>query len=173
LPVDVRPETVLLVEIPDDLAPMLDDMPGIIWHFDHHPTVSDAYVLPPVRYPDGKRYLKIGADNDRDIDISSLEKKRTFMRSTGSQATAGILGGLVTELIPALRGLATRSLPCMLTYSPTGYPLITEVAPRWYVATAGCGKSAKSSDQIGKLAADLVMGCPWPDGFDPLSFRLP
>jgi glycine/D-amino acid oxidase-like deaminating enzyme len=169
LALDVRPETVLLVETPDDLREQLGLLPGMIWNFDPLPhrgpgAVDSVYILPPVRYPDGRWYLKIGADHDRDQDVSSREAMHAYMSGPGSAATARDLQQIIERLIPATQGAATRTKPCLLTYSPHGRPMIDEVAPGWFVAVAGCGKSAKSSDQSGKLAADLVLGRSW-EGF--------
>ncbi len=172
LPIDVRPETVLLIETPPRVVERLSGMPGIIWNFNHRPPVEYAYVLPPVVYPDRKTYLKIGADNDRDLSVETLEQKRAYMTSPGSQTTASYLRELIDELIPSVRGLPQRTKPCLLTYSPKRYPIVDEVAPDWFVAVAGCGKAAKSSDQIGKLAADAVLRREWTEPFSPDVFRL-
>ena len=175
LELDVRPETVLLVESGDALRGHLRGMPGMIWNFAPDPRhgergIDSVYILPPVRYPDGKWYLKIGADHDREVDVGSIETMHTYMESPGSESNAADLGRVIEDLIPILKGAPTRTKPCLLTYSPHGYPMVDEVAPGWFVAVAGCGKSAKSSDQTGKLAADLVLGRPW-EGFDRESFR--
>lgn len=175
LKLDVRPETVLLVETSHALRQQLGPLPGMIWNFD--PTgvpggnvIHSVYILPPVPYPDGRWYLKIGADHDRDQDVSTREAMQAYMSGPGSRATADALREVVFNLIPLLRGARTRTKPCLLTYSPHGYPMIDEVEPGWFVATAGCGKSAKSSDQSGKLAADLVLGRSW-EGFAREDFR--
>ena len=39
----------------------------------------------------------------------------------------------------------------------------------WFVAVGGCGKSAKSSDQIGKLASDMIKEVAW-SGFSRSTF---
>lgn len=175
LALDVRPETVLLVETPPDLQRQLGDIPGMIWNFEPQTrgadrAINSVYILPPVRYPDGKWYLKIGADHDRDQDVSTVERMHAYMSSPGSATTAAELRDVVFRLIPALNGSQTRTKPCLLTYSPHGYPMIDEVEPGWFVAVAGCGKSAKSSDQSGKLVADLVLGRSW-EGFARSDFR--
>jgi len=161
----VRPETVLLVRVDEKHAHEWSNMPGIIWNFDHHPEVPYAYVLPPVRYPDGYKYIKIGADHDKDVQADSVAAIDDYMTGEGSQRTALLLYGLVQELVPDLRGAPWRSKPCMLTYTGHGYPYIDEVEKGWFVAAGGCGKSAKSSDQIGYLASRLVLGRSWPEAF--------
>ncbi|MDA0379443.1 MAG: hypothetical protein O2899_08115 [Bacteroidetes bacterium] len=147
----------------------------MIWNFEPvagagSAPVDSVYILPPVRYPDGRWYLKVGADHDRDQDVSTREAMHVYMSGQGSASTATALREVIFRLIPPLRDARTRSKPCLLTYSPTGYPMIDEVDSGWFVAVAGCGKSAKSSDQSGKLAADLVSGRSW-SGFDRNTFR--
>jgi sarcosine oxidase len=172
LPLEVKPETVLLVEVPPESQAELASMPGIIWNFDHHPPARYAYVLPPIPYPDGRTYLKIGADNDRDQDASTLAAKRRYMESGGSAETARYLRELVDELIPSLRGQPSRTKPCLLTYSPKRYPIIDQVGEGWFVAVAGNGKSAKSSDEIGRLGANLVSSGKWSEDLDRALFQV-
>src|SRR5204863_9817440 len=58
LPVDLKlrvfGRTVLLAHIDDGLLTELGSMPALI------DVESGAYILPPIRYPDGRHYLKIG-----------------------------------------------------------------------------------------------------------------
>ena len=175
LAVDVRPETVLLVETNESLRAELDRMPGMLWDFE--PTdgqgpqgIDSVYILPPVLYPDGRWYLKIGADHDEDVDVSSIASMHRYMKGKGSQQTAHELSSIVDWLIPVLKGAPRTTKPCLLSYSPHGRPMIDEVADGWYVAVAGCGKSAKSSDESGRLASELVQGNPW-SGYSRETFR--
>ena len=168
----VRPETVLLVRIDEKRTRDWSDMPGIIWNFDHHPEVPYAYVLPPVRYPDGFSYVKIGADNDKDVDASSVAAFDAYMKGEGSQHTARLLYGLVQELLPGLQSAPWKSKPCMLTYTGHGYPYIDMLQDGWFIAAGGCGQSAKSSDQIGFLASRMILDEPWPEPFDRAQFKL-
>ena len=168
----VRPETVLLVRIDEERARDWSDMPGIIWNFTHHPEVPYAYVLPPVRYPDGFTYIKIGADHDKDVDASSLAALDAYMTGEGSQRTARLLCGLVQKLLPDLQGAPWKSKPCMLTYTGHGYPYIDTLQDGWFIAAGGCGQSAKSSDQIGFLASCMILNEAWPQDYDRALFGL-
>lgn len=161
----VRPETVHLVEVDKGKLAQFTGMPGIIWNFDHHPHLPYAYILPPVKYPDGRYYIKIGADHDKDVPASTVEEYDTYMSGAGSRRTAAELHDLLSQLMPDLKDSAGRSKPCLLTYTKHGNPYIDEVSPGWFVAAGGCGKSAKSSDRIGLLAALLVAGKSWPEPF--------
>jgi len=166
LNLSVKPETVLLAEVNPEMEPVLSGFPGIVWNFDHHPVLPYAYVLPPVRYPDGKVYVKIGADHDRDVSADSVEALDRYMRGSGSTATVEGLKELLFKLLPSLADARTRSKPCLLTYSPKRNPMVDEVEKNWFVAVAGCGKSAKSSDHTGLLAAQMLQGETWQKPFE-------
>lgn len=167
----IRPETVLLAEVGPEIASSFEHMPGIIWNFDDHPTLPYAYVLPPVLYPDGRTWIKIGADHDRDVDISSVSLADSYMRSEGSAQTAQLLKERVTTLIPSLDRTEFRSKPCLLTYTWSGYPFVDEIQSNCWAALGGCGKSAKSSDQIGRMAAQLILDEHWDQEFSRTTFR--
>lgn len=40
-------------------------------------------------------------------------------------------------------------------------PFIDEISPGVYVAVGGCGRAAKSCDEIGRIAAELVAKDEW------------
>jgi sarcosine oxidase len=65
LPVPValraKSEVYVMAELDDQQAAELDAMPCINRAIDH-PQLADLYVLPPIRYPDGRTYLKVGAN---------------------------------------------------------------------------------------------------------------
>ena len=62
---------------------------------------------------------------------------------------------------------------CIITYTTHRNPYIDELLPgRLYVAVGGNGNGAKVSDGIGRLAADLVRGLPWPAGFQRADFAV-
>ncbi|MFK7848495.1 MAG: NAD(P)/FAD-dependent oxidoreductase [Rhodothermales bacterium] len=172
LKLEVRPETVVLMEVSEELQTRLAQMPGIIWNFDHLPRASSVYVLPPVKYPNKRIYVKIGADYDRNVQVNTLSEMHAYMTSNGSVRTKHLLIPILRALIPELAAAPVISKPCLLTYTPGGYPIIDELEKGWYVAAGGCGKSAKSSDQIGKLAADLIQKARW-GTFNPSTFAAP
>jgi len=167
----IRPETVLLAEVSPAMKATFDRMPGIIWNYDDHPDLPYAYILPPVAYPDGRSWIKIGADHDRDIDISTVALADQYMRSEGSARTARMLKERLTTLIPSLSGALVRSKPCLLTYTKSGYPVIDQIENNCWAAMGGCGKSAKSSDQIGRMSAQLVLGHDWDQEYSRTTFR--
>jgi glycine/D-amino acid oxidase-like deaminating enzyme len=156
-PVDlkVRGRTIALFEIGEADVQLFADMPSLITK-----TVDDVdsiYLLPPIRYPDGKYYIKIGGDPD-DFDLHTEADVRAWFRTNGREAVQAHLTRIITGLIPELRPLSITASSCVTSYSPTSYPMIDYTAsPRVAVMTGCGGTSAKSSDEIGRLGAELLL----------------
>jgi sarcosine oxidase len=60
-----KSEVYVMAELDDQQAADLDAMPCINRTISH-PPLADLYVLPPIRYPDGRAYLKAGANTMAD-----------------------------------------------------------------------------------------------------------
>ncbi len=160
-PLDLRvyARTVLLLEVDAEEQARLTGMPPLIWL---GPDGEDPYLLPPIRYPDGKVYLKIGGDPqdrllDGDADI------RAWFRAGGDAQVGAFLEDSIRARMPGLRSLSTRIAPCVTSYSRDGRALIRRQSARISVATAGCGKGAKCSDELGRLGADVALRRDLPD----------
>jgi sarcosine oxidase len=153
LEMKVRGRTIAYFEISEADALALGAMPSLITKTPGD--VDSIYLLPPIRYPDGKYYLKIGGDPD-DYEISSDAEMRAWFRTDGRASVREHLTRIISELVPDLRPLAISSGACVTSYSPTDYPMIDYTSsPRIAV---GCGgTSAKSSDEIGRLGAALLL----------------
>ena len=87
LAVALRPEVVVLGEVSDEQATKLAEMPAFI-HLLEHPGLDDVYVNPPMRYPDGKTYIKIGGSHQQAEILDGPEAVDQWMRA---DVTAGAL----------------------------------------------------------------------------------
>ncbi|MBO9098893.1 MULTISPECIES: NAD(P)/FAD-dependent oxidoreductase [unclassified Rhizobium] len=151
----VRGRTIAYFEISEADAMALGTMPSLITKGPDD--VDSIYLLPPIRYPDGKYYLKIGGDPD-DYDITSDAEMRAWFRTDGRASVRDHLTRIVRQLVPDLRPLSISSGACVTSYSPSTYPMIGYTAsPRIGVLTGCSGTSAKSSDEIGRLGAELLL----------------
>jgi len=154
-----HPVQVMLAEVEGPSA----NMPCLIYMLKNHPQIEDIYLLPPIQYPDGKWYLKIGAfPHHLQIAKTENELKNWFQHEPSDEETHATKQAL-KELMPALKVLSYRVVPCAWTYAPQTQPYIKilfqeDAKGRIAVATGGCGRGAKSSDAIGKLGAELLMG---------------
>ncbi len=78
--------TIAFARISEAEGARLAEMPPIIWvpeGWDH-----DLYLLPPVRYPDGQLYLKIGGQVDSPL-IGSAAEMRDWFRQSGGRRGRG------------------------------------------------------------------------------------
>ncbi|WPZ33909.1 FAD-binding oxidoreductase [Thalassobaculum sp. OXR-137] len=161
--------TVTLARIEGDLAEELASMPTM-GHAE-----SGAYILPPIRYPDGHLYLKIGIGSTDDADLHSREDFSRWFKSSGSADNRRDFQAFLTDLIPGLaRASHWHTDTCAVAWTATGYPHIDWVEDgRIAVAVGGNGKGAKSADDWGWLAARLVAGEDWDHPVSRDKLRLP
>jgi sarcosine oxidase len=156
-PVDmtVYARTVAFYELDEAAAAALASMPSLIAH--EAEGVDDFYLLPPIRYPDGKIYMKIGGDPD-DVRLDREPALRAWFKTDGREGVQRYLNGLISRIVPDLKPVSMASGSCVVSYTPSGYPMIGYTSsPRIAVLTGGCGTAAKSSDEIGRLGAELLL----------------
>ncbi|SFB48621.1 sarcosine oxidase [Rhizobium sp. NFR07] len=150
----VYARTVTFFHIPDEELPKFSGMPSLI-HEPLNPR-DHIYMLPPVRYPDGKVYLKIGGDQD-DILVTSDHDMRAWFRSGGRETVRDHHARIMETLVPGVDRSRISTGSCVVSKTATGYPAIAFTdSPHIAVLTGGCGAAAKSSDEIGRLGAELI-----------------
>lgn len=102
-----------------------------------------GFVAPPLRYPDGRRYIKAAGQVRSMADGAQV----------ADQVSATVRA--VKQLFPSLEPGTVNSRVCMTTDSESGRPIIDWADPRIAVAIAGNGKGAKAALAIGERAAAL------------------
>ncbi|MGJ3253890.1 MAG: NAD(P)/FAD-dependent oxidoreductase [Elainellaceae cyanobacterium] len=183
-PLDLKPvaESILLAELSESSLQAIraphghaTSMPSLMYQFpdEHHDDrMLAVYMVPPVEFPDGKTYLKIGVGSQRDRIFDSLENLTTWFKQGPDPATHDHIHALLTAIMPELEIVATHVNPCVLTYTPTNYPFIDVIKPdRVFVATGGCGYAGKSSVEIGAIAARLTRHGTWVEDLDANLFK--
>lgn len=115
-----------------------------------------VYILPPVVYPDGKTYLKIGGDSEARV-FTSLANIGDWFRSDGDPAEREHLVTIARRIMPGLANCPVSSAACVASFARTTYPYVglTEV-PRIAVLTGGNFVAAKCSDELGRLGAVVM-----------------
>ena len=172
LPLRVKTETIILAEIAESEVERLKGMPTVIYEIES-PHLADIYLLPPIQYPDGRFYLKMGCNTSADRNLTHLDERREWLISGDSDNMLVPMRSALESMIPKLNARSWHTKRCLITYSEKGYPLIDELLKdQLYVVTAGNGSSAKSSDAIGKLAADLAIHEKWSDELAQSSFAI-
>ncbi|MDQ0320951.1 sarcosine oxidase [Pararhizobium capsulatum DSM 1112] len=147
--------TVLFAEVSETELQRFVDMPSLITK---GKTEDESfYLLPPLRYPDGRHYIKIGGD-PTDIRMEDEAAARSWFRGEGHRPAADHMAKLLAGTMPDFKPVSTMWAPCVTTYTPHGYPFIGFTdSNRIAVLTGGNGAAAKSSDEIGRLGASLIV----------------
>ena len=159
LPLTVHARTVARFEVDEGEAARLAGMPALIWLEDGG---EAPYLLPPIRYPDGRIYLKLGGD-PQDVALQGAAAIGNWFRSGGSAEVGAQLEAMVRARMP---GLAIRRVvtdACVTTHTPADRPAIGRLSERVAVAVAGCGRGAKCSDELGRLGGLVLLGEALPD----------
>ncbi len=153
--------TIVLARIEDSMLADFEGMPTMIY------CETGAYILPPIAYPDGNYYLKLGRGSDQDEALDSPEKLDRWFKSEGSKSNREDFISFMKWMYPPLKDCTTwLSEACATTYTPKGFPIIDFVDDgKTLMAVGGCGKGAKGSDEWGKIAARTVLGLDWEHPF--------
>lgn len=160
---DLRPKavTILLAELDEAEVKRLKKLTTLIWRLADHPLLASIYAAPPIRYPDGKLVLKIGGTLKAPIYLHTPEEFRAWFHSAGNPDEANALREVLLTLLPNLRVASFQTKPCVYTLTAHNHPYIDQLDERLFVVAGGCGSSAKSSNEIGRIAALLVEQGAW------------
>ena len=161
-------ETLLLAEISEEDAELLSSMPAIGYRnpVPSDPTIGEdgIYLFPPIKYPDDRWYLKIGLNGMPDGELDSGEQARDWFHGYGDADIVEILERALANVMPEINVLGTRGKPCIHAYTVHNRPYIGKISVSGlHIAAGGCGEAAKSSDEIGRLAAELISEKDWRD----------
>ncbi|KXG85997.1 FAD-dependent oxidoreductase [Agrobacterium bohemicum] len=147
--------TIAFFELDEEKQQVFAAMPSTIVLAENADDI--VYILPPVRYPDGKVYLKIGGESEKGR-LETLGEAVSWFHSDGTVSEVDFLVKRAIELMPGLAGCLVTSSSCVASITRTGYPYIGYTqSSNIAVLTGGNFVSAKSSDEIGRLGAVLLL----------------
>ena len=155
-------QTVAYLKVPEEEAMRLMKMPSMETTYIKG-ALDGTYILPPIRYPDGKFYLKLGHhDNFEGVVETGEDVLDWYRRGTGVEEAVTELADFLQDLIPNLIVDAVSSGCCITSNTVSkDAPYIEEVQQGLYVVAGGCGYGAKSCDEIGRITAVLVVEGRW------------
>ena len=89
-------------------------MPALCTDYDFK-KLDGTYILPPILYPDGKYYLKLGHGDHFEIIIQNLEEmKNWYNNGNGVPEAVETLASFITEsLIPTIKVLSVSGGCCV------------------------------------------------------------
>lgn len=155
VPHTIKGETVTLGRVSAATVARMADMPSMMVDCTSD-VISDAYLTPPLQYPDGEWYFKLGSNSIHDLFFDNLPALQHWIKNGDMAATHHAQIALLKQLFAGVAWLDFASLPCVITRTPAGVPSISNVHPR-VTAVVGCnGSLAKSGDTIGRVAVAYV-----------------
>ncbi len=165
LPVPValraKSEVYVMAEVDDQQAAALAAMPCINRAIDH-PQLADLYVLPPIRYPDGRIYLKAGANTMIDHWLPDPAAVRAWYDQGNDDGPLPALRQVLTDLLPGVRVSAWHTRRCADAYTAHRHPYIDILEPgHLMIALGGNGRGAQAADAVGQLTAELALTGRW------------
>ncbi|XP_077989548.1 N-methyl-L-tryptophan oxidase-like [Glandiceps talaboti] len=172
LDVQLSGATLLFAELSDKDAVRLKDMPCLIYKENDSQDKYDCYVLPPIKYPDGRCYLKIGHRTLYKKELYTAAEVDEWFRSKGDESALRPLAQKLLELIKGVKPVSFHGESCVLTYTPTLLPYCDTLTPTLGVAIGGNGVGAKVADEIGRMAARMVIAGCWDHDLPRDNFRV-
>lgn len=154
-------ETIILGEVNKADAARLAHIPTLIY-FIEDAQIADIYMTPPIQYPNGRFYIKLGANTTADQWPTTLAEIQTWFQRGNSDTCKPALQNALQTILPNVQFLSFETKRCIICRTPNGYPTIDRITDTIFVAAGGNGEGAKSSDALGFLAAGLVENGRWP-----------
>ena len=148
---DVYARTVAFFEVDAAEAERLKTMPSLVYE-----APEDPYLLPPILYPDGKIYLKLGGDPE-DVRLDGPGAVGDWFRGGGSADVRDRLEEMIRALMPSLRIESVSMDACVTSWTTSRLPEIRALSDRLVVCTGGNGAGAKCSDELGRRGAALIL----------------
>ncbi len=162
-----RPRTVVLAELGQDADGEARPLPSLIMRDQTDDRLASTYWVPPVVYPDGRTYLKIGGVLAVDQEIAAGPDPHgelvDWFHGSGDPNEADALRSALAARLPGRPIPSSTTVPCVYTGTASGLPIIDWLDDGLAVAVGGNGAAAKSSDELGRLAAALAAGDLAPD----------
>ena len=134
-----KSEIYLMAEVDDRQAAELHAMPCVTRTF-AHPRLADIYMLPPIRYPDGRALLKIGANTIADHWLPDPAAVRAWYRHGDDAELLPDLREVLTDLLPGVRVRSWHTRRCADAYTAHCHPYIGALAPGIIAALGGNGR---------------------------------
>ncbi len=167
-----KSEVVLLARLSEHEIDRLKNLPSLLYEI-NTPELDGIYLLPPVKYPDGETYLKLGCNMPEDIYFNSLEEVQAWFRHGDSEALAGKIRQALFTLMPSLVTDSFITKRCIISRTEHGRPYIGSVDGKGLYFAGGCnGYSAMCSEAIGRVTASLLQENKFPDGYEADWFRI-
>ncbi|MCP3976687.1 MAG: FAD-binding oxidoreductase [bacterium] len=165
----LKREHVLFAALEERVARSIRMRPSVIHGLTGR--VESIYTLPPLLYPDGRWYLKLGANTfyDRQVKQDAIDD---WYRRGDSDVALDDMAVAFHKVFPTVTVQDFHTERCVISYTTHGRPYIDNLGPEGlFVATGGNGHGASWADGAGALLAKLVTDQPWPGNLPREAFK--
>jgi len=167
----VKSEVILLAMLYEEDALQLSSLPSLLYEIDDG-EVEGIYLVKPVKYPDGKWYLKMGCNMPEDILFENISEVQHWFRMGDSDRFQPRMTKALMNFMPGLKPEAFLTKRCIINRSVHGRPYIGETKHHGLYFASGCnGYSAMCSDAIGRVSAEVLINGKFPEGYSSVSFE--
>ncbi|XP_077991748.1 uncharacterized protein LOC144445969 [Glandiceps talaboti] len=171
LDVELSGATLLYAEVSDEDAVKLRDMPCFTYKGNNTGNTFDYYIMPPIKYPNGKYYLKIGHRLHRTILHTATDVSEWF-KSEGNKSVYDIATKQLFSHVKGVKAISTHGEGCVTTVTPTGQPYCDMVTPTLGITIGGNGVAARSGDEFGRMGARMIVAGCWDHDLPRDNFRV-
>eukprot|EP00057_Strongylocentrotus_purpuratus_P004019 XP_003727844.1 PREDICTED: uncharacterized protein LOC100891645 [Strongylocentrotus purpuratus] len=168
--IDFKPMKTFVVkpEVSEEYAKTHADMPSMITNIPG----KMSYILPPIKYPDGKYYLKIGGYKVPNVASDLQDMVEWFRSEAQHQDKKDATLDMLKFFLPDLDPISVRTARCATSHPPTKMLYCDMVTTRLGVVMGLSGKGAKSSDEIGRMGAKMIARGSWDYDLPAEHFKL-
>ena len=167
----LKSETTIWANVGAEEAQRLSGLPSLLYEIEL-PEYRNLYLIQPVRYPDGKYYLKMGCNLPGDLYFDNLKEIQNWFRRGNSDAN---MKDLRDALMAIMNGLKVKSFftkRCIVAFTKHGKPYIGPLNDNGlFVAAGGNGYSAMCSDALGRIASHLLTEGIFPPEYSAALFQ--
>ncbi|XP_070556241.1 monomeric sarcosine oxidase-like [Ptychodera flava] len=153
-------QTVVYAEISDKDAERLQDMPSGCLDYTKG-ELSGCYLLPPIKYPDGKYYLKVGHRKEYERELRTPEEVSDWYKTEGDKNAFKPLLDCLFQFVRGVTPVSTHGDCCVTTHTPTNHPYCDMITPLLGITVGGNGHAAKAADEIGRMGARMIIAGQW------------
>lgn len=170
--------TVIKFELSELDSKALIELPSMIYKF--HREISDyVYILPPIKYPNGKTYIKLGhtvypTEDSEHIGkhLETLDDVKNWYCQSDYPKGRKFLCSAFSKILPSITPISEDIDFCVMAITPSGKQYIDFVKNGLLLATGGNGKSAKFGLEIGRVCAKSIQKGSWDYDLDRAQFNV-
>ena len=156
--------TVMKFEIDVETFQRCKSLPSMIFCTE----IPYIYLLPPIKYPNGKYYIKLGPsvafENPVTTELGSHQEVIDYYCQKDYPLAREYFTKKFSLLFPSINVVSTELDHCVMAITATGRQYIGFVEPGCFAAFGGNGVSAKMGLEIGRIVAESVVAGKWMGG---------